>query len=303
MHLLENSKLVFAGFVLAAFIYPNLADALKYTVIPVLMVMMALSIKDLKWRSVSHPDIKIALRLIATNYILLSGSILLLSYLFITDPVYLSGFILLAAVPPAVAIIPFVYLYKGDVRDSLVGEVAGYLFALLFSPLLVYLLLGESVDIMLLLKILVLLIIVPFFLGPLFRRLKFSLIERPGTIINICYGISIYVFIALNRSTILNEYKSLIPILLVTLFTTFGLAWLIFNTLKLRHVKKSEDIMYVLFGTFKNQNTAATIGLLLIGPAAAMPVAVRALLTPLFIYYLEHLFARHEKLVQTARHG
>jgi BASS family bile acid:Na+ symporter len=57
---------------------------------------------------------------------------------------YGSGFVILAAVPPAVAVIPFTFFLKGDTDFSLIGTISAYLGALLITPLMVLLFIGTS---------------------------------------------------------------------------------------------------------------------------------------------------------------
>lgn len=295
MNVLENSKLVFFVFILLGFIMPWYADEMKIMLIPLLILMMIFSIKGVHLGHINKNNYKRVLKLNLINYFVLSPLIILLSFLFIKNQDYRAGFVILAAVPPAIGIIPLVHLYKGDIKDSVLGELVCFLFALLYSPLLVYIILGKDIDISYFIKILFLLLIVPLIIARLIRGLQWKIFKKKNIVINLVYGFSFYIFIGLNHKTLTTDILSLWPVAAIVIIISFVLGSVIFLLLRFKKVKIKEDIMYVLFGTFKNGNTAATISIFLFGPAAAIPVAVRGLLTPFYFVFLEWLFKRHSK--------
>jgi BASS family bile acid:Na+ symporter len=67
------------------------------------------------------------------SYIILAGVLLCLSALFIEDKNLWIGFVLIASVPPAVAVIPFTAILEGNVDYTLSGTVASYIAALLIN--------------------------------------------------------------------------------------------------------------------------------------------------------------------------
>ncbi len=297
MNILEDSKVVFFVFMALGFLFPGAAEPLKVLLVPLLIIMMTLSVKDIHLAHLKKDDLGRAAKLVLINFFVLSPVYLLLSFLLVRNHDYRSGFILLAAVPPAAGIIPLGYIYHGDIRDSLIGEIVCYLFALVFSPILVYLFLGQSVNITFFIKILLLIIFLPVVIAHFMHGLRWKIFGKKNIMINMIYGISIYIFIGLNRETFLKDPLGMIPVTIVVLLATFGLGAVIYAILVRKKVKKKYDVMYVLFGTFKNGNSAATLGILFIGPAAAIPVAIRGLLTPFYFAFLEKLFHMHKESV------
>ena len=80
--------------------------------LPLLAVAMTLSVMGISSAIFRTPRtlVRPALSGIAFTYLLLSGVILGLSSLFIHDKNLWNGFVLIAAVPPGVAVIPFTFL-------------------------------------------------------------------------------------------------------------------------------------------------------------------------------------------------
>ncbi len=77
-------------------------------------------------------------------YLVLGGVLIGLAYLFVTDENIKIGFVLVAAAPPAVAVIPFTAILKGNVSYTLAATVSAYLAALFIMPLTFFLFIAEE---------------------------------------------------------------------------------------------------------------------------------------------------------------
>ena len=113
--LLRNSNLMFLAAFLLGLVLGDYASLLKGYILPVLVLIMTLSTTQITLSELTHVrnysrDIFFAF---VINYVFLSSLILLTSYLLIRDPDLYVGFIVMAAIPPAVAVLPFTYLLKG----------------------------------------------------------------------------------------------------------------------------------------------------------------------------------------------
>ena len=114
--------------------------------LPALALVMTVSVTQISakeffpLRTLTRP----MLLAVAFNYLLLSTVMLLLAWWLMPDQELWTGFVILAAVPPAVAIIPFTYILAGDTVFSLLGVIGGYLAALVITPVMAHFLIGES---------------------------------------------------------------------------------------------------------------------------------------------------------------
>ena len=84
---------------------------------------------------------------------------------------------------------------------------------------------------------------------------------------------------------------------MVEVIVTFILGAIIFFFLKHRKINVQENVSYVLFGTFKNGSSAAALSLLLISPAALIPMAIRGIATPFYLIFLGWMFRKYEPKV------
>ncbi|OGP87763.1 MAG: hypothetical protein A2157_11780 [Deltaproteobacteria bacterium RBG_16_47_11] len=143
-------------------------------ILPALAIVMTLSTIGLpastfrSYRSLLIP----AIIGIVMNYFVLGIALLVLNAILIHDEALRMGFILIAAVPPAVAVIPFTFFLRGDETLSLIGTTGGYLGALIIMPISALLFLGPGfVDVTKLAVILLELILFPVIVSRLLLRI------------------------------------------------------------------------------------------------------------------------------------
>ncbi len=288
--ILNNSKLIFIIAIVFAFVFPHFASNLKPFIVPILMLMMTISIKNVGFHHVKKHHIKDVFYLLLTNYVLYMGLFLLMVFLFIKNPLYQKALYVSAIMPPAIGIISMTYILKGDMEISFITEFLGYVLGIILIPILSLFLFGSAVSPWKMLEVLFYVVIIPFILSRFIHYFenKYKKIGKKASnsIINLCYFFSFYVMIGLNREVFFNQFSSLIPILLVMVCLRFGLGTAIFLVLKSRMPKKY-DVLYVLFGSFKNGGAAMAICLLLFGVESTVPFAVGAIVAPVYILYLE----------------
>ena len=110
----------------------NVAVRTQPLVLPALALVMTLSAANITSRDFTSlkampGQILISLLL---NYVVMGGITLLMAWWLITDHELWTGFVVVAAVPPAVAVVPFSFMLGGNTLFSLVGMAGAYLAAL-----------------------------------------------------------------------------------------------------------------------------------------------------------------------------
>jgi BASS family bile acid:Na+ symporter len=211
------------------------------------------------------------------NYIFLSGLILSTNYLLIRDPDLYVGFVVMAAIPPAVAVLPFTYLLRGEMMVSLIGTASLYLLALGVAPLisLQFLDVGE-IDPLKLFSVLVQLILIPFIASRLLLKWKsFHRVKgHMNSLVNLGFFIVIYIVIGMNRSTFLSHFEILLLVSSIAFLRTFVSGHLVDLFSRFMGIDRERRMSYVLFGSFKNLGVAASIAIILFNERAAIPSAV-----------------------------
>jgi len=234
--------------------------------------------------------IKPSLAGIMMTYVILSGAILLLSALLIGDHNLWIGFVLIAAVPPAVAVIPFTAILEGNVSSTLSGTVASYLAALLIMPLMFWIFIGTGFDDPYkLLRIMLSLIVLPLVLSRMILYFNWQDRISPvrGLLTDWGFFIVLYSIIGVNRDLIFSRPFSIVPVAVVVFATTFILGWAIQKMGVLFKMDKTNIISLVLQGTLKNQGIAGGLAIALFEKEAALPSAIYSIFMILYIMWLD----------------
>ncbi len=285
-----------SGFILAlAFIFglalPQGAPATGPSLTPLLAVIMTLSIMGvsprifLDFKRISRP----VLFSLLLNYVVLTFTFIGLATLIIQDYELWLGFVLLAAIPAAVAVVPFTYRLEGDIDFSLVGTITTYLAAFFILPLVSTTFLGSGlIQTERLLMSLLQLVGVPLAISQLLRRtgVAAKLEKYRGTIINWSFFVVIYTIVGLNQGAFLEQPLSLMPSLLIAFISTFVLGYIVNRLARFRGVSKPSRISLILLVTRKNYGMAAAIALVLFGARAAVPAAVTTVLAIVHFIWL-----------------
>ena len=259
--------------------------------LPALALVMTLSTMGVSGSVFRSPRTLLvpALGGIAMNYVLLDGFILGLNFLLIRDEALRNGFIILATVPPAVAVIPFTGFLNGNSTFSLIGTMGCYLGALIIMPLIALGFLGSSfVEPLKLFIIMIELIIVPLILSRILLRTGMAVRIEPikGVVTNWIFFLISYTIVGLNREIFLGQPLSLIPVAIIAFSSTFFLGFVIEELGSLFRLDPKTVTSLVLLGTLKNYALAGGLALALFSKQAAVPSTVSVIFMITYIIWL-----------------
>jgi BASS family bile acid:Na+ symporter len=251
-------------------------------VLPALAFVMMLSMSSIKESLFRSPSTLLAplLASITINYIVLGGLILLLSGLLIPEGPLKTGFVILAAVPPAVGVIPFTGFLDGDVEFSLIGTLGCYLGAFITTPLILFTFLGLSAGFQVkLFTTMFQLIIIPLFLSRImvYTDVGSRIAPVKGTLMNWSFFLVVYTVVGLNRQDILSQPSTLIPAAVITVLTTFLLGNLIERAGQTLRLDPRKVVSLILLGTSKNAGFAAGLALTLFSRQTAIPSTLQTI--------------------------
>lgn len=268
-------------------------------VLPSLALVMTLSAASVSTRQLASFKTMPARILVSLllNYVVLGGIILALAYFLIDDRELWAGFVVIATVPPAVAILPFSAILGGDTVFSLVGVTGAYLAALVITPLVSVMILGaDFFNPIRLLLILAELIFIPLVLSRIL--LATGLIHKiqpwRGTIVNWSFFIVTFTAIALNREAFLSDFGALAKMTFIAIIVSFVLGYAIKAIASGMRVRQDTSVSLVLMGTMKNYGLASGILLTLFSERSAIPASVLMVFGVLQMVWLVYLFPRSE---------
>jgi BASS family bile acid:Na+ symporter len=294
---LKNSNLFFLIAFILGLIFGDYASSLKRYILPSLILIMSLSTTKITLSELIHVKKYIGdiFLVFLINYLFLSGLILLANHLLVKDHDLYVGFVVMAAIPSAVAVLPFTYLLKGKMMVSLIGSASLYLLALVIAPLISFQLLDIGrIEPLKLISTLVQMILIPFLVSRLLLKWKafHQVKENTNILVNLALALIIYVVIGINRSTFLGHFDVLILVSSIAFLRTFVSGHLIDLFSRLAGIDRERRMSYVLFGSFKNLGLAATITIVLFNERAAIPAAVTIPFEILFFIWFNYFQKR-----------
>jgi BASS family bile acid:Na+ symporter len=296
--LLRNRNFILIlAIVLGLAIGEPVASKTQSLVLPALALVMTLSATNITSREFT--SLKNMPRPILTslllNYVVLGGLILLLAWWLIDDRELWTGFVILATVPPAVAVVPFSYALGGNTLFSLMGMAGAYLAALVLMPVAMALFLGvDFFEPVKLLLILGELILIPIVVSRILLATKLDkrIAKWRGTMVNWSFFVALFTIVGLNRQAFFGEFDILLRIIIIAVATSFVLGYIIELVTKALRVDRATSISLTLMGTLKNYGLASGILLTLFGERAAIPASVCTVFGILMLVWLGFHFKK-----------
>lgn len=288
----RQRNFIFLLAVLCGVLVSGGADWTEPLVIPGLAVVMTISTLGIPNSTFRSPRrlIAPALKGILMNYILLAMVIIILSSIMIRDESLWIGFILIAAVPPAVAVIPFANFLEGDQSLALFGTLGAYLAAFIILPMITLGFIGVShIDPVKLAAVMFQLIVIPLLLSRLLIWKGWNKkLERPaGLLTNWSFFIVLYTIIGLNRTSLIAQPLIIIPVAVTSFAIIFLTGYLIEHIGQFYHVPEGTLTSLTLLGTLKNYGLSGGLALTFFDREASLPSAMGTIFLILYAVWLD----------------
>jgi len=287
--LLQNRDFILSLALVMGLFLPQASRWTQHLTLPALALVMSMSTMGISRGAFPSPRSLIipAILGVLMSYAVLGGFILGMSALFIHDKELWNGFIVLAIMPPAVAVIPFTDLLKGNNAFSLAGTMGGYLGAMVILPLVLYNFLESSRFVLERLSIAaIVLIIIPLIVSRIlrWRKIDKDLEKIKGAITNWSFFVVVYSIVGLNQDIFTHQPMKLLPVAAIAVGSMFALGLIIEWVGKLFRIDPQTTMSLVLLGTIKNYGLAAGIALSLFSKESALPATVSTIF--MFIYVI-----------------
>lgn len=249
------------------------ADASRIVQQVTLIAAMTASLTEISFRGLSpRAEARGLILAFLMSYGALGGLVLLFAVLS-PDPETQIGWILVAAVPPAVGVVPITSFLRGDVRRALISDAVLYLLGLVMVPAVTLAFLGEGVDIGLLAQQTLLLIGLPVLISWPLRRWTGMPETRP-TAVSVAFFFLVLAIAGSTRATLLARPDLVGGLSLEAALRTFGLGLLVFLGARAVRASRNGQIAAVTFGSFKNLGLTVVLAFTVFGAGASLPAIV-----------------------------
>jgi len=222
------------------------------------------------------------------SYVVLSGLILAFAVLS-PDPQIRNGWVLMAAVPPAIAVVPITSILKGDTRRSLVSLAFLYVLGLGLVPAITLAFTNQTAPFEELVLQTVLLIGVPLVASRFLRRWSRTAEFRTSTV-SISFFVLVIAIAGSTRGPLLAHPELIASLAVLGLGRTFLLGGLVFVVTRTLHVPWADRVAVTAFSSFKNLGLTVVLAFAVFGPEATLPSIVSLVFEILWLGALPILF-------------
>lgn len=290
-----NRNLLLVLSVVLGISFPKYAVYIKPYAFWILSVVMLASLTAISNKAISSFKklLKPMLVGILLNHFAFGVFAIITAYIFSFDINLFYGFIIIAATPPGVAIIPFTAKLNGNVEYSIIATFGAFLASIILSPIIIKLFSGSNiVSSFQIFKSMLLLILVPFILSRLllFEKIKPILVSSRGRIVDIGFSLIIYTSVGINNHVFYSDYLLLAEIVISFLVIMFGGGKLLEIILK-KKVSKGEIIANTLIFSIKSSGFAVVTAIQVFGDEAAVPATVMSVMVLVYLL-LEMSFSK-----------
>ena len=255
-----------------------------------LAVLMTLSLSNVRLGEARNREhVKDAAVALAINYGMLTAVILLLGSLFPDDLWW--GWVLMAAAPSAVSVVPFTTIMGGKTSKALFSTSVNYVVALGLMPLITLALIGSAVSVESLVTSLLLLIVLPMALSRGMTRVRMD--KRTMSVaMNISFAVLIFAVAGSNRDAFFGDLWIVLAVSVACVLRTFGTGLGTEFLLRARGVPKEDRVPHVLFASYKNLGLTATLAIALFEPIVAVPATICIVFEVVWVIFLVRFYRR-----------
>jgi BASS family bile acid:Na+ symporter len=222
-----------------------------------LVVAMTFSLGEISFARISpRAELRGVVVAFAMSYVVLTG--LLLAFALLSTGPIRDGWVLTAAVPPAVAVVPIISLLKGDTRRALIALAVQYVAALALVPAITLAFVGQSVPLETLAIQTVLLIGVPILLSRPLRAWPRSAELRP-TAVGLSFLVLVTAIVGSTRSALFGNPEVLATLSALSALRTFGVGAAVLLVVRSIGATRDTQVAATSFVSFKNLGLAVVL--------------------------------------------
>lgn len=254
-----------------------------------LIIAMAFSLTEISFRGIAPGQELRGLALAATMSYGVLGALVIAFGLLSAEPSIRSGWVLMGAVPPAIAVVPITSLLRGNVRRALISDAILYFVGLVAVPGLSLVFLGEAVPVETLALQTLLLIGVPIVLSRPLRLWK-GIDEARPVAVCVSFFFLVVAIAGSTRDILLKDAGLAAGLAVLALVRTAGLGLGILAIARLLRTRRETQVAAVAFGGFKNLGLTVVLAFTVFGPLASLPAITTLIFEAAWMTVLPLLF-------------
>jgi len=288
---LKNRNTILISAILFGLIWGDIAHSFKQLTFYILAAVLSFSTSGIVLSEINSK--KKLFKSMSLGFIL---NYLLFGIVIITSAYFLSpskeifwGFVIIAATPPGVAIIPFSIILGGNLKHSTLATLGGFVASIFMAPLIIKVFTGnENMQILPLFISMIKIIVLPMILSRflLLNPIKPFTEKYRGKVVNWGFATIIFIAVGINRHVFLSNFDILFRVSLILFISMFVLGQVYDFILKRLNINSEERISQNLILTLKSSGFSVVTALQLFNETVVIPSAVMSVFVLAYLLFL-----------------
>ena len=289
--ILKNRNTLLVAAIVFGLIWGDIAHDFKFLTLYILGIVLSFSTSGIAISEMkSKKDMIQAMSMgVGLNYLLFGLVLIPTAYFLSPNEEIFWGFVVIAATPPGVAIIPFSILLGGNLKRATLATLGGFIASIFLAPLIIRIFTGnENLEFLPLFYAMVKLIVVPMLISRLLILKPFEpfTVKYRGKIVNWGFALIIFIAVGINRHVFLSNFDILFKVSAVLFISMFVLGPAYdFLLLKLG-INAKERMTQNLTLVLKSSGFSVVTALQLFGEEGVIPSAVMSVFVLAYLLFL-----------------
>lgn len=287
--LITNFAGWFPGDVLTADVRSNLT-------IGTLMVMLTLSMSRVPMKKFNPLEYKKSMARAILLGMVVASIIPLLGYFLLKDTEYgaqSAGLVFIAATPFAGSVLPLSIILRGDAEHAARGTVVVYILSLAWIPFIVWLALGDSVDMNFLVTTVIELIAIPMIISRFLTKIEINK-DFLAIFLNLCIFFMVWLSVGATNLKGIAVWV-FIAFIIIALLRSFGLGFAVETIEKKAGIPWSQRVTDILMTSYKNKGIAIALCVALY-PAGMVAIATSILIEITWVAFMDSVLFSKKRM-------
>jgi BASS family bile acid:Na+ symporter len=261
---------------------------------------MTFAMTEISFAGISpRQEVRRFLLSLVMTYGALGGLILLFAFLSADSGIH-DGWVLMASVPPAIAVVPITAYLRGDTRRTVISLAMLYVIGLLLVPLVTLAFTHQTVPLSDLVLQTILLIGLPMLASRPLRRFPRVVASRTSAV-SLSFFFLVTAIAGSTRGPLGERPELLLSLGLFSVARTFGIGAFVFLLGRSLRLPRDDRVALTAFASFKNLGLTVVLAFAVFGPVATLPSIVSLVCEILWLAALPFVFRQKAPMPPSVR--
>ncbi len=271
------------------------ADVRSNLTIIILVIMLTLSMSRIKAKNLN--PLKFGRSLLRAIFLgmIIASVIPLVGYFLLKDTEFAeqsAGLVFIAAAPFAGSVLPLSIILRGDPEHAARGTIVIYILSLVWIPFIVWLALGDSVDMKFLVLTVLELIGIPLVLSRFLTKVEINK-DFLAIFLNCC--IFVMVWLSVGATNFVGTFWIFAVFIIIALLRSFGLGIAVEVVEKKAGIPWSQRVTDILMTSYKNKGVAIALCVALY-PAGMVAIATSIIIEIMWVAFMDSVLFSKKRM-------